>query len=148
MRLSAGSSAALSTALSAAALIAAVGLSACDTSDPEPALFTIRACENSNVSPGGETFQVRITDPDVIAEAERLVGSEDQRIVTGPLVRGDGGFNAPWSWHLDPDSVTFADVTVEVCDGCPHMVEEDLDYWVDTVGRFCPWSTEVVERVE
>jgi hypothetical protein len=37
---------------------------------------------------------------------------------------------------------------IELCDGCPQMVEDDLDYWVETVGRFCPWSTRVLERVE
>lgn len=120
----------------------------CDTSDSDPdsALFTIRACQEEGTS--GETFRVRIHDADVIAEAERILESDEQRIISAPLRRGDGGFNAPWSWHFDPDSVEFADFTIELCDGCPHMVEEDLDYWIDTVGRYCPWSTELVARVE
>lgn len=125
-------------------------LTACDASESEPdgALFTVRACEGSEAVPEGDTFRVRIRDSDVIEEAERLIESDDERILNAPLRRGDGGFNAPWSWHLDPDEVTFADMTTEVCDGCPHMIEEDLDYWVDTVGRYCPWSTDVIERVE
>ncbi len=123
-------------------------LMSCDTSDPEPegALFTVRTCHDSAAP--GETFRVRINDADVIAEAERILASDEQRIISGPLRRGGGEFNAPWSWHLDPDSVEFADVTIELCDGCPHMVEEDLDYWIDTVGRYCPWSTELVGRVD
>ncbi len=127
-----------------------VSLAACSTSESEPegALFTVRACESSEAVPGGETFRIRIHDSEMIAEAERLVESDDQRVLNAPLRRGDGGFNAPWSWHMDPDEITFADLTVEVCDGCPHMIEEDLDYWIDTVGRYCPWSTDVIERVE
>lgn len=65
----------------------------------------------------------------------------------GTLEAGSGGFNAPWSWHLVPESVGFADVATEVCDGCPHMVEEDLAYWVGRVGRFCPWTSRIVERI-
>ena len=128
--------------------IAALLLASCSSSDPDPegAQFTVRACQEAGMA--GETFRVRIHDADVIEEAEQILASGEQRIITGPLRRGDGGINAPWSWHLDPDSIEFADLTIELCDGCPHMVEEDLDYWIDTVGRYCPWSTELVARVD
>jgi hypothetical protein len=36
------------------------------------------------------------------------------------------------------------EVTMELCDGRPSDVERDLDYWVDSVGRFCPWSSALV----
>jgi hypothetical protein len=36
-----------------------------------------------------------------------------------------------------------AEMTIELCDGLPSYVENDLDYWVDTVGRFCPWQAEL-----
>ena len=38
-----------------------------------------------------------------------------------------------------------AEITMELCDGLPSHVEEDIDYWVDTVGRFCPWSAKIVK---
>jgi hypothetical protein len=28
------------------------------------------------------------------------------------------------------------------------MVEDDLEYWLESVGRFCPWGAKVVERPE
>lgn len=37
-----------------------------------------------------------------------------------------------------------AEVTIELCDGTPSLVEADLDYWLNAVGRFCPWSAELV----
>ena len=40
-----------------------------------------------------------------------------------------------------------AEVTIELCDGLPSHVEEDLDYWADTVKRFCPWHAKIV-RIE
>jgi hypothetical protein len=49
---------------------------------------------------------------------------------------------------MAPDSIEVADVTIELCDGRPSDVESALDYWIDTVGRFCPWGTEVVARLQ
>lgn len=113
--------------------------------DPSGALFTIRACA-SEENPEGQIFHALIRDPAVIAEAESLIGAGNQKILSGRLLAGDGGFNAPWSWHLDPDAIGFAEVTIELCDGCPAFVEEELDYWLNTVGTYCPWTTEVVAR--
>ena len=64
--------------------------------------------------------------------------------MTGKLVRGDGGFNQPWSWHLDPTSVRMAEISIELCDGLPSFVEGDLDYWLGTVKTYCPWSSKVM----
>jgi hypothetical protein len=38
-----------------------------------------------------------------------------------------------------------AEVTIELCDGRPSDLENNLVYWMDTVGRFCPWSARLVE---
>lgn len=120
-----------------------------DDSPTEPtsgALFLIRVCVGAEHAPDGEYFQVLIHDPEVIAEAEALIGAGSVKIVSGPLLEGDGGFNRPWSWHIDPYRVTFADGSIELCDGCPSFIENDLRYWIDNVGSYCPWSTEVVSR--
>jgi len=109
------------------------------------AVFLIRACAGGEV-PDGQTFRVLIRDPDTIAVADDLVGAGHVQIVTGTVRAGDGGFNAPWSWHHEPDSVAFDDFTIELCDGCPMYVEEHLDEWLDSVGTYCPWSTEVLAR--
>jgi hypothetical protein len=56
------------------------------------------------------------------------------------VVRGDdGGVNTGFSWHIDPASLEFADMTIEVCDGTPSDVERGM-----ISDRFCPWSAEVV----
>jgi hypothetical protein len=130
----------LSTLAAACFLLTACPRVPAELDPVEEAVFRIEACE-------GEHFQALIADPEVIQEAEQLIGAQEQRLIIGELRRGNGGFNAPWSWHMDPQTVHFADVTMELCDACPHMVEEGLDYWLDTVGNFCPWTTRVVERV-
>lgn len=134
--------------LSLALLLAsACGSSPSSPSEPSPgAVFLIRACLGSEHAPDGELFRARILDRATIAEAERLVGAGEVKIIAGPLAAGDGGFNAPWSWHLDPAAVRFAENTIEVCDGCPSFIEADLQYWLETIGSYCPWSTEVISR--
>lgn len=104
------------------------------------ALYEFRAC--------GQPFRVWMIDPAVIAEAERMLrGTEPQRIITGELRCGNGNFNGPWHWHLDAGSIAFAEVTIELCDGCPDFVDAELAYWLETVKRYCPWSAELVRRV-
>lgn len=95
----------------------------------------------------GETFQVAVTDPDEVTALEARMQSGVEGAVSGELVAGDGGINTPWSWHLDPTTVHVPDVTTEVCDGRPSMVEGALEYWLGTVGRFCPWGAVVVRRM-
>ena len=66
--------------------------------------------------------------------------------VNGTLARGDGGYNAPWHWRIEDNRWQLAEMSIELCDGRPSFVDEDLDYWVDTVKRYCPWSSYVLEE--
>lgn len=95
----------------------------------------------------GEKFVVEVeTDAQIQAMSARLA-SGVENVISGPLLAGSGGFNAPWGWHLDPAQVHAADMAIELCDGRPSMVEADLGYWIDTVGQFCPWGAKVVARI-
>lgn len=104
--------------------------------EPSGWLFTIDV--------NGEKFKVLVKNPLVAEELRKILRGERSGIVNGELRRGDGGFNKPWSWHLDPDTVEVADVTIELCDGMPSFVESELDYWLNVVKRYCPWNTRVV----
>ena len=105
------------------------------------AIYEVRACDD-------ERFRILLVDPQATQLAERiLAGEEPQKIVIGDLRCGSGNFNGPWNWHLEPATVGFADVTIELCDGCPSFVETELEYWLDTVRRYCPWSAELLRRV-
>lgn len=90
-----------------------------------------------------EEYRVLLTDPNDIAVAERLLaGEEAPRIPNGVIVRdGDGGVNIGYSWHIDPGSLEFAEVTIELCDGLPSYVEDGTL----TGERFCPWAAEVID---
>jgi hypothetical protein len=96
----------------------------------------------------GETYKVFITNEDTIEEVFAVQrGESDATIPSGRLVRGSVFYNKPWKWHIDSEDIHMAEMTIELCDGLPSHVEADLDYWVDTVGHFCPWSARIL-RIE
>ncbi|MGH7503476.1 MAG: hypothetical protein ACREL7_17255 [Longimicrobiales bacterium] len=117
-------------------------------------LLGAAACEDDAVAPDeesvfvidveGQQFRIRASGASVIAALEARRASGEEGVILGSLVEGDGGFNQPWSWHLDPATIEVADVAIEVCDGTPDMVEDDLNYWLDTVQTYCPWGAEVI----
>jgi len=92
-----------------------------------------------------ERYSVFITDETAIEQVfavrrgESSAGIPSGRIVDGPVF-----YNQPWSWHIDPEDIHMADITIELCDGTPSMVEENLDYWLNSVGRFCPWDARII----
>jgi len=92
------------------------------------------------VAVGTETFVLRSTDPETIRLATENFAGKNHRFPLGPLRAGDGGFNAPWSSHLDPDQTRLVEVAIEVCDGTPSYVEAHLADFP----TYCPWSARIV----
>ena len=115
-------------------------------------LLILPACGSSNneeskgavvtfLVAGSEQYKIEITDPANLATArDLLAGNEDPKIPNGIVVRDDPGVNEGYSWHIDPASLEFADMTTEVCDGLPSDVENEII----TSEYYCPWSAEVV----
>ncbi|MBX3093443.1 MAG: hypothetical protein KF680_02715 [Cryobacterium sp.] len=91
---------------------------------------------------GDETYRIELITPELEAHARGLLAGESlAAIPLGTVVRNDPGVNAPWSWHIDPATLEFAFVTIEVCDGIPSYVEDGIV----TSPDFCPWSAKVIE---
>jgi hypothetical protein len=90
---------------------------------------------------GSEQYKIEITDPANLEIARNLLaGNEGPKIPNGIVIRDDPSVNEGYSWHIDPDSLEFADVTTEVCDGLPSDVENEII----TSEYYCPWAAEVV----
>lgn len=88
-----------------------------------------------------EQYKIELATPELVAHAEALLAGEDvASIPLGRVVRDDPGPNAPWSWHIDPATLEFADMTIEVCNGLPSFVEDETV----TSPDYCPWSAEIV----
>lgn len=95
----------------------------------------------------GEAFVVEVVTTAQLEQMEARLASGSEGVVSGELAAGDDGYNQPWSWHMVPATVHTADVAIEVCDGRPSMVEDDLEYWLGTVKQFCPWQAKVAARL-
>ena len=100
--------------------------------------------ETFTVEVSGEHFKVQVIGAANIAAFEERLQTGIRGVINGELRAGDGGFNSPWSWHLEPETVHTADISIELCDGRPSLVEADTAYWLSSVKRFCPWGAKVV----
>ena len=116
------------------AWLTACGNSAAPTPQKEGVVVTFRVADV-------DEYKIRLTDPADIEIARKLLaGEEAPRIPNGVVVRGDPDVNVGYRWHIDPESVEFADSTMEVCDGLP----SDVENGIITSDRYCPWSAEVI----
>ncbi len=116
--------------LAAAAVVAIVALTGCVQKNP---VATFQVVD--------ETYKIELTTPELQEHAQQLLDGEDVAgIPNGVVVRDDPGVNAPWSWHIDPSTLEFAELTIEVCDGLPSYVEDGTV----TSDHYCPWSAKIV----
>jgi hypothetical protein len=116
--------------LAVSTAVASVLLAGCVTQNP---VATVEVVD--------QTYKIELATPELVEHAQQLLDGEDvASIPNGLIVRDDPGVNAPWSWHIDPASLEFADVTTEVCDGLPEYVEDGTL----TSPYYCPWSAKIV----
>lgn len=121
-------------------------LAACGDDGPSEPANPLEGGVLATFSVEGETFKVWTDDPDAIRDLMALqAGASGATIPNAPLSRGPGrgDHNLPYSWHMDPSGLELAEVTIEVCSAVPSFVEENVDEWMEGVGRYCPWSAEL-----
>jgi hypothetical protein len=107
-----------------------------EAADPisAPAVATFEVADS-------EQFKIELDTDELVEHARQLLEGESvAAIPLGTVVRDDPGVNAPWTWHIDPATLEFADVTIEVCDGLPSFVEDGTV----TSDQYCPWSAKVI----
>ena len=82
----------------------AVALAGCVPSGPTVATFQVA---------GDQTYKIELATPELIQHAKDLMnGTTDEgRIPVGIIVRDSPSVNEPWSWHIDPSTLEFADAT-------------------------------------
>ena len=110
-------------------------VSACDEGTPtDPSSGAVVTFSVVN-----ETFRVLLTDAEQIAAARVAQNGGSARIPNGRIAPG-AQVNIGWSWHLE--NVTFAEFTIELCDGRPSDVERQGIGFGG--GRFCPWTARIL----
>lgn len=107
----------------------------------------------------GDSFVVGLTDDQHIAHARDLIarGPEEAGapILFAHIAPGADGINRDllspdqrqWNWHID--SVEgFGDMGIELVDGWPTFVEQDVQGWIDnTQGNIGFWSYTIVQEL-
>ena len=90
-----------------------------------------------------DVFYASITNPAGIDQALALWRGQSQaKIPVGQLECGNGTYNCGWTWRMNPASITFAEVTIEVCDATPSYVQNNCPSFPN--GQYCPWSAELI----
>jgi len=135
--------------------------SGCDNDDDQPK----PACELVQTEPGTRFFEFVHTATDttfiawtadtaVINDALaqlQLPEAERGMHINGEIERLPDpckGLNKNWSWYFVPGKWQLAEVSIEVCDGTPMFVEDNLSEFTDNVGRYCPWGSYVLREVQ
>ncbi len=95
------------------------------------------------VQVGQEQFTMFVTDAPTIQFAKDNFDGKNHKFPMGRISLTNGGFNSPWSWHFQPDTIRMIDVAVEVCDGLPSFVNSHLNDYTAT--GYCPWSAKVIK---
>lgn len=97
-------------------------------------------------------FVIRLEDDKLIAHARELVAGTtvSRPHVQGTILSRPVEYNPGWSFHLDPRSIQFFELAMEVCDASSVYVEEHLsevggsflpnDHW-------CPWGSQLTAEV-
>jgi len=98
-------------------------------------------------------FIFKLTNEQRIAHARKILSGEETNEVHvhGRIIKREQPYNPNWSFHLDPDSINFFDVAIEVCDAGTQYVEDHLD---EACGAFlpgchwCPWTSKLTREVK
>lgn len=126
-------------AVQAVLLLGSIGAFACGGESPTgPSRHPVAVVDVS-----GEIFRIELATPALQQAAGAAQAGTGPRIPNGRIVAGTG-VNTGWSWHLE--DVTFADATIELCDGRPSMVEREGPSYGG--GPFCPWGARIVTIVQ
>src|SRR5918993_552566 len=123
----------LSLSIAMCCLAVAAGCSDDSPTAPSPAAVATFAV-------GSETFRVALATTEQVAAARAAQNGGPARVPVGRVVRGTQ-VNTGWSWHLE--DLTFAEVTIELCDGRPSDVEQGGVEFGG--GRFCPWTAALLQ---
>ena len=98
------------------------------------------------------TFYAWTTNEAVIQNVEaQLALPEADRLqhINGEIAELPEGcnWNKQWSWYFPPAGWNLSEVSIEVCDGNPQYVEDNLQDYLD-IDRYCPWSSYVLREVD
>lgn len=113
--------------------------------DDAPVVFHFRM----RGQPIDQDFLAVISNQEVKARARaQLALPESQRTfhVVGSIGRTNGGYNFNWNWHFE-GTVYLTEISIELCDTSPALIEANVEYWLTAPGGACPWGSYVYAEI-
>lgn len=97
-------------------------------------------------------FIIKLTKDADIKHARDLLSGKDTSSphVMGRIAKRTADYNPAWSFHIVPETLSFFEMAIEVCDANTQYVEDHLD---EACGAFlpgcfwCPWYSKLTEEV-
>ncbi|GAM28992.1 hypothetical protein SAMD00019534_121680 [Acytostelium subglobosum LB1] len=104
------------------------------------------------ITDGHNEFNIKLSDAALIAHARGLISGSvtEQQHIMGTIVKKDAWYNPEWSFYMNPTTISFFDMAMEVCDSAIITAEEHL---AEVGGSFlpgsvwCPWYSRVVREL-
>jgi hypothetical protein len=122
--------------------LASAAISSAIASTDETVYFLV--AERPDAIVHGDSYVLPLSEPAAIAHARALIEAEPgtlPSIVVAEIAAGADGINRdhlalgapPWSWHVTGFE-GFTDFAIEILDGWPTFVEQDVDGWIANTG--------------
>lgn len=104
-----------------------------------------------------DSYVLPLTEPNDIAHARDLIANGPgvgTPLVVADIVCGADGINRnflspsknQWLWHIT-QFTGFADMTIEILDGSPTMVNNDCTWWMTNTGKIGFWGYTVIAEI-
>jgi hypothetical protein len=104
-------------------------------------------------SPNEKEFVFQLTDDNRIAEARKILNGEEKTSVhvMGRIIKRSQSYNPGYDFSLDPATINFFSLAIEVCDAYTTYANDHLD---EVCGAFlpgcfyCPWTSKLTREVK
>ena len=131
-----------------------LALTSCDKKqDVQLNYYQVRV-KNATADWRDSSFIIATANPQLMAEAEAQLKKpvSERKMVSGALLRGNGGYNKnaghAFKWRFREDNWSFTEASIEIYDGRPYSdVDSDTAYWFGNMKHFAPWNSYVAKKI-
>lgn len=97
-------------------------------------------------------FVFCLDDVKKIIEAQSVIAdpSSTKNHVQGVIIKTKASYNPNWSYHLDPKSISFFEIQIELCDANVDYIEKNLEYIGGSTlpnNFWCPWTSKLLRQI-
>ncbi|KAF2075631.1 hypothetical protein CYY_003054 [Polysphondylium violaceum] len=100
-----------------------------------------------------DEFIIQLHDDRKISEARKILSGDTTGAthVMGRIRKVQKSYNPKYDYHLDPETISFFEMAIEVCDSSATYLNDHLD---EACGAFlpgcfwCPWGSSLVRELK